>query len=414
MVTHMSELAPIQETRKPYVLAVNGGSSSIKFALFAVSQPLRRVLSGKVERIGMPGTVLTVTNLASGRTRSLDLQASDPSACVSSVLELLEDEAGLNLVGAIGHRIVHGGPQYRRSQRISAELVSALRKLSPLDPDHLPLEISLIEACAERHPKIPQIACFDTAFHAGMPRVARLLAIPRRYAAAGVQRYGFHGLSYSYMLEELERIAGCDAAHGRLILAHLGNGASLAAILNGMSMDTTMGFTPTSGIPMSTRSGDLDPGYVSYVLKHEGLSADQFHAMVNTQAGLLGVSDISSDVRDLLTRESSDEGAADAIALFCYHVKKTIGAFAAVLGGVDTLVFSGGIGENSTAIRRRVCEGLGFLGIALDEARNAGHAPIISKEGRAVTVRVIPTDEEIQMARTVVELLSRATTVLAS
>ena len=398
----------------PYIITMNGGSSSIKFALFAMSQPLRRVLSGKVERIGMPGTVMTVTNLTSGRTQSFDLQASVPSACVSPVLDLLKDEAGLNLVCAIAHRIVHGGPQYRRPQWISAELVTVLRKLSPLDPDHLPLEISLIEACAERHPKIPQIACFDTAFHADMPRVARLLPIPRRYAAAGVQRYGFHGLSYSYLLEELERIAGRDAAYGRLILVHLGNGASLAAVLNGTSMDTTMGFTPTSGIPMSTRSGDLDPGYVSYVLKHEGLSPDDFHRMVNCEAGLLGVSEISPDVRDLLSCETSDERAADAIALFCYHVKKTIGAFAAVLGGVDTVVFSGGIGENSAVIRRRICEGLSFFGIVLDEARNAGHAPVISEEGSAVTVWVIPTDEEVQMARTAVELLSRTPTALAS
>jgi acetate kinase len=372
------------------------------------------MLSGKVERIGMPGTVLTVTNLASRRTQSFDLQAADPSACVSPVLEVLNDEIMLDLVGAIGHRIVHGGPRYRQPHWISAELLDALRALSPLDPDHLPLEISLIEACAERHPEIPQIAFFDTAFHADMPRVARLMPIPRRYAAAGIQRYGFHGLSYSYLMEELERIAGRDAAHGRLILAHLGNGASLAAVRNGSSRDTTMSLTPTSGIPMSTRSGDVDPGYVSYVLKHEGLSVDQFHAMVNTQAGLLGVSDISSDVRDLLARESSDEGAADAIALFCYHVKKTIGAFAAVLGGVDTLVFSGGIGENAATIRRRVCEGMGFLGIVLDDARNVGHAPIISEEGSAVTVRVIPTDEEGHMARMMVELLSRAPTVLAS
>jgi acetate kinase len=277
--------------------------------------------------------------------------------------------------------------------------------MSPLDPDHLPSEISLVEAFAQRYPGLPQIACFDTAFHRDMPAVATRLPIPRHFAEAGVQRYGFHGLSYAYLMEELERVGGRESANGRVILAHLGNGASLAAVRSGKSLDTTMGFTPTSGIPMSTRSGDLDPGCVTYLLTHEGMTTDQFHRMVNSQSGLLGVSEISPDLRDLLEQETSDARAAEAVALFCYHVKKTIGAFAAALGGLDTVVFAGGIGENSAIIRARVCDGLSFLGIDLDAARNSNHEPVITREGSRVIVRVIRTDEELQIARSVLRVL---------
>jgi acetate kinase len=240
-----------------------------------------------------------------------------------------------------------------------------------------------------------------------MPRVATLLPLPRRYVESGIQRYGFHGLSYAFLMEELERLGGPDTSQGRVILAHLGNGASLAAVHNGKSLDTTMGFTPASGIPMSTRSGDLDPGCMTFLLGQEGLTANQFHAMVNTQSGLLGISETSPDLRDLLQREASDRRAAEAIALFCYHVKKAIGALAAALGGLNTVVFAGGIGENSAVVRARICEGLAFLGIEIDAERNSAHAPIITKEGSTVTVRVIRTDEEWQMARAVAELISQ-------
>jgi acetate kinase len=237
-----------------------------------------------------------------------------------------------------------------------------------------------------------------------MPRVARLLPIPRRYEAAGVRRYGFHGLSYAYLMEELGRIAPHEA-QGRVILAHLGNGASMAAVHRGKSIDTSMGFTPAAGLPMSTRSGDLDPGLVSYLSRTEGMTVEQFHAMVNQQSGLLGVSETSSDLRDLLASESRDPRAAEAVALFCYQAKKWIGSFSAALGGLDTLVFSGGIGENSSVIRSRICQGLGFLGVSLDEASNAAGASVISKSGSGITVRVIRTDEESQIALSVLELL---------
>ena len=286
--------------------------------------------------------------------------------------------------------------------RITAKLRTELRRMTPYDPDHLMLEVAMIDALARRYPKLPQVACFDTAFHRTMPRVAKLLPIPRRYTAKGVERYGFHGISYAYLMEQLGHIDPA-AVKGRVILAHLGSGASLAAVQNGKSIDTSMGFTPTAGLVMSTRTGDLDPGVVYYLARTERMTAPQFQHMVTHESGMLGVSGISSDVRDLLSREAHDTRAADAVELFCYQAKKWIGSFAAALGGVDTLVFSGGIGENLPTIRARICEGLGFLGIELDKTHNTKNAGRISA-GR-VTVRVIPTDEELMIARSVCRTL---------
>ncbi len=263
----------------------------------------------------------------------------------------------------------------------------------------------MTEAFHHRFPDLPQVACFDTAFHHDLPRVARLLPIPRRYEAQGVRRYGFHGLSYAFLMGELARLAGEEAAHGRVILAHLGNGASLAAVHDGKPMDTSMSFTPTAGTPMSTRSGDLDPGLIWYLARTEGLDAKRFNEMVNFESGLLGVSETSSDMRDLLDRETQDVRAAEAVALFCYQVKKWIGAFAAALGGLDTLVFSGGIGENAPTVRARICDGLGFLGIELEEKQNMANASVISAAVSRVPVRVIRTDEEQIIAKTVCRVL---------
>ena len=293
-------------------------------------------------------------------------------------MDWIEKRGGGDALTAVGHRVVHGGPKYSQPQRITAEMVEELHRLSPVDPEHLPEEILLTEAFHRRFPDLPQVACFDTAFHHDLPRVARMLPIPRRYEAQGVRRYGFHGLSYEFLIGELARLAGAEAAQGRVILAHLGNGASLAAVRDGKSMDTSMGFTPNAGVPMSTRSGDLDPGLVWYLVRTEQMSAKQFNEMVNFQSGLLGISETSSDMRDLLERETRDVRAAEAVALFCYQIKKWIGAFAAALGGLDTLVFAGGIGENAPAVRARICDGLGFLGIELDEKRNAANEGVIS------------------------------------
>ena len=393
-------------TQESGILTVNAGSSSIKFALFRRGPSLVRTLSGKIERIGLPGPVLSVTEAAGGQAEQSAIQAADHGACVPTLMGLLELKAGLPVLSAIGHRVVHGGSRYSQPARVTPDVLAELRRLSPYDPEHLPAELSLIEAFSRQYPDLPQVACFDTAFHRDMPRVARLLPIPRRYYSQGIQRYGFHGLSYAYLMEELQRLGGSKEANGRVILAHLGNGASLAAVHGGRSMDTTMGFTPTAGLPMSTRSGDLDPGIVAYLARTEGMTVDQFHEMVNAQSGLLGVSEISPDVRDLLAREKSDERAAEAVALFCYHAKRWIGAFAAALGGLDTLVFSGGIGENSPDIRARICDGLGFLGIELDDVRNAAGKPIISRDRNTLTVRVIRTDEELQIATSVCNVLT--------
>ncbi|MBI4637561.1 MAG: acetate/propionate family kinase [Candidatus Rokubacteria bacterium] len=380
------------------LLTINGGSSSLKFALFRAGRPPSRLSSGKIERIGLPGSVLTVADLSTGKTERRAVDAPDHASCVPVLVGLVEERVRFDAIGAIGHRVVHGGARYAAPERVTPEVLDELRRLSPLDPEHLPAEIGLIEVFAARHPSLPQVACFDTAFHHDMPRVAKLLPIPRRYDARGVRRYGFHGLSYAFLMKELARLRGPAAARGRVILAHLGNGASLAAVHGGKPVDTSMAFTPTAGLVMSTRSGDLDPGVVVYFARTEGMTPEQFHRMVNAQSGLLGVSETSSDVRDLLEREPTDGRAAEALALFCYQVKKWIGAFAAALGGVDTLVFSGGIGENASTIRSRICEGLGFLGITLDAARNGASESVVSAEGSRAVVCVIRTDEELEIA----------------
>jgi len=288
---------------------------------------------------------------------------------------------------------------------VTPDLLEELHRISPYDPDHLPREIELIEAFRQRHPKLPQLACFDTAFHQTMPRVAKLLPIPRRFDAKGVQRYGFHGLSYAYLVEELARLGDPAAAKGNVILAHLGNGASLAAVRDGKSMDTSMGFTPTAGLVMSTRSGDLDPGLAPYLARTERMTTQQFYEMVNHKSGLLGISETSSDMRDLCAIEATDVRAAEAVALFCYQAKKWIGSFAAALGGLDTLVFAGGIGENAPPVRARICEGLNFLGVEIDGQANSTNAPVISTNSSRVRVRVIHTDEELMIARSVRRLL---------
>jgi acetate kinase len=389
----------------PRILTINGGSSSIKFALFEAGDSLRRNLEGSIERIGLPKATFVVkgSNRADNFTRSVT--AANHTEAVGLLMDWIEERIRRGELTAVGHRVVHGGPKYSEPQRITPEMVAELHQLQPFDPDHLPEEILLTEAFHHRFPDLVQVACFDTAFHHNMPRVAQLLPIPRCYEAQGVRRYGFHGLSYAFLMEELGRVAGPQAARGRVILAHLGNGASLAAVYKGKSMDTSMGLTPTGGVPMSTRSGDLDPGLVWFLSRTEGITAKKFNEMVNFQSGLLGVSETSSDMQDLLERETADVRAAEAVALFCYQVKKWIGAFAAALGGLDTLVFAGGIGENAPVVRARICAGLEFLGIELEEKRNAASAAVISTQASRVTVRVMHTDEEWMIAKTVCHVL---------
>jgi len=385
---------------KSSILTINGGSSSIKFALYQGGEPLKRGLYGKVDRIGLSGTNLTFSDPAKDQQESRKLAASDHKSAASLLIDWLEEQNHLESVLAVGHRVVHG-MHHVEPELVTKELLDDLRIISPCDPDHLPSEIELIETFRQRHPKLPQVACFDTAFHCTMPRVAKLLPIPRRYDAKGVQRYGFHGLSYAYLMEELARLGDPAATTGRVILAHLGNGASMAAVRDGKSIDTSMSFTPTSGLVMSTRAGDLDPSLAPYLARTEQMTTQQFHKMVNHDSGLLGVSEISSDMRDLLAQEGHDIRAAEAVALFCYQAKKWIGCFAAALGGLDTFVFAGGIGENAPLVRARICDGLGFLGIEIEEKRNAASESAISTDASRATVRVIRTDEDLMIARSV-------------
>jgi acetate kinase len=395
------------KSTNPSVLTINGGSSSIKFALYEVGQPLQRTLYGNIDRIGLSGTKLTFHDPAKKQPESRKLAADDHKSAANFLMDWLEKQSGFASVRAVGHRVVHG-MQHTAPEAVTAELLDELRRISPNDPEHLPREIELIEVFRQRHPKLPQVACFDTAFHQTMPRVAKLLPLPRRFDAKGVRRYGFHGLSYAYLMEELARLGDPAASKGRVILAHLGNGASMAAVRDGKSIDTSMCFTPTAGLVMSTRSGDLDPGLAPYLARTEQINAKQFYEMVNHKSGLLGVSETSSDMRDLLDHEKQDVRAAEAVALFCYQAKKWAGSYAAALGGLDTLVFAGGIGENAPPVRARICEGLGFLGIELNEARNAENAAVISAKGGRVAVRVIRTDEELMIARSVCRVFGSA------
>jgi acetate kinase len=370
-------------------LTINGGSSSIRFALYGADRPLRRRLHGKLDRIGQSGTNLTFTDTTGGQSDARTIELDDQGSAVALLVDWLDAQPAFTSLKAVGHRVVHG-MTHSKPERITPELLDEMHRITPYDPDHLPLEIELIEAFRQRLPAVPQVACFDTAFHRTMPRVATLLPIPRRY---------------EFLMEELERLGDPAATGGSVILAHLGNGASLAAVRDGKSIDTSMGFTPTSGLMMGSRSGDLDPGLVSYLARTEKMDAPQFQDMVNRASGLLGVSELSSDLRDLLAQEADDVRAAEAVAMFCYQAKKWIGSFAAALGGLDTLVFAGGIGENAPVIRQRICEGLGFLGIEIDHSSNAKNAPLISLGSGRVTVRIIHTDEELMIAKSVVRLL---------
>jgi len=392
------------KTDLPCVLTINGGSSSVKFAVYEVGETPQRRFGGKIDRIGLSGTNLIVSDSNGRPQEPQSLPATDHRKAADFLLDWLEEQPVFASVKAAGHRVVHG-MNHAEPERITPALLAELHRITPYDPDHLPGEIALIEAFRKRHSKLPQMACFDTAFHRTMPRVARLLPIPRRYEERGVQRYGFHGLSYAYLMEELARLGDPAATKGRVILAHLGNGASLAAVRDGKSVDTSMGFTPAAGLVMGSRSGDLDPGLLSFLSRSDQMTSAQFEQMVNHESGLLGVSETSSDMRDLLGRETQDVRAAEAVALFCYQARKWIGAYTAALGGLDTLVFAGGIGENAPVVRARICEGLEFLGIELEEKQNAANEGVISKAAGRVTVRVIRTDEELTIARSVCKII---------
>ncbi len=387
------------EAQLTRILTINSGSSSVKFALFHMGQTESLVLSGRMERIGLSAGVFRAKG-ADGATlvdRPLDLP--DHAAAFKGLFAWLQDQTAAKNLEAIGHRIVHGGSKHTQPQRITPQLVASLRELIPWAPDHLPHEIDAIEVVSRSYPSLAQVACFDTAFHSQMPHLAKIFALPRRFDDEGVRRYGFHGLSYEYILGELRNKVGAEAADGRVVMAHLGNGSSLAAVRYGKCLDTTMGFTPTGGLVMSTRSGDLDPGIILFLLREKGLTLAEVDGLVNQQAGLLGVSGTSSYMADLLAREAVDPHAAEAVALFCRQAKKFLASFAAVLGGLKTLIFTAGIGENAPSVRWRICQDLAFLGVHLDAGRNDANNPIISTDDSPVTVRVMKTNEELMIAR---------------
>ena len=405
----MSSDRPRSENYEPYrsLLTINGGSSSLKFAVFSSGPALRRKLSGRIERIGTPQAALEVSDARGRPVASLEIAAGDHAHAAERLADWLDTQADILPIAAVGHRIVHGGLKLTEHQRVTEAVLEALRANRSLDLAHLPQEIAMIEVLERAWPGVPQMVCFDTAFHRDLPRVSQLLPIPRTYIDAGFRRLGFHGLSYEYLLGELRRVAG-EAADGRVILAHLGSGASLAAVLRGRPVDTTMAFTPTAGVVMGTRPGNLDPGLLLHLERLEGRLPEDMDRYVSEKFGLFGVSGGTSDMRDLLARVGTDVRAAEAVELFVYQIAKTVGAYATILEGLDTLVFSGGIGERSAAIRSRICARLAAWDVRIDESRNAAGAAAISTGASSVTVRVIPTDEEIVIARAVRAMLEDA------
>jgi acetate kinase len=377
------------------VLCVNSGSSSLKVALY---EEETLIASSAVEGIGLTEGRLTVRDASA---RVLHDQAGafpDAGAALRGAL----GGARFPAPDAAGHRVVHGGADHTTPERVTSQLRAELEALVPLAPLHLPAALHGIDAVSAQFPWLPQIACFDTAFHRRMPAVAQRLPLPRALQAKGIQRYGFHGLSYEYVVASIGA-----ATLGRAVIAHLGNGASLAAVRDGLPLDTTMGFTPTGGLMMGTRSGDLDPGVLVHLLAHEGFDAAAIEQLVDHESGLLGVSGATSDMKALLAARATSPHAAEAVELFCYVLRKHVGAFAAVLGGIDTLVFTGGIGERAAPVREETCRGLEHLGIRIDSELNARHAEIISAPGSACIVRTVRTDEDLMIARHTRALLAR-------
>lgn len=381
------------------ILTFNAGSSSLRFAVFDAD--CARSFEGKFERIGRPEARLILNGEESPRAVALATHAD----CLPVLYQLLEEQ-DVGIPAVISHRVVHGGPDHFDAMAVTPGLREELHAITSFAPNHLPAAIALMAAAEKRWPGVPQIACFDTAFHRDLPPAARLLPLPRRFAAQGIRRYGFHGLAFSSVLAELQHRTG-GRIPSRLILAHLGHGASLAAVRSGRCVDTTMGFTPVGGLVMSTRTGDLDPGVLAFLAAREKLSPAALEELVSRQSGLLGLSDVSSDTRELLEKEATHPGAAEALAVFVHQARKAIGACTATLGGLDAIVFSGGIGENSVVLRARLCAHFEYLDLILDPALNAANAPIISATASRVMVYVIPADEESTLATTARDFLSR-------
>ncbi|HEV8442030.1 MAG TPA: acetate/propionate family kinase [Steroidobacteraceae bacterium] len=381
------------------VLVLNAGSSSLKFTLYQQPTAAGGVVaaSGQIEGIGTAPR-FTAKDGANRKLadEKLDAGIEDAPAALESLLQWLRGKFGGTRAQGVGHRVVHGGSRYQKPTRVTPKVLEELRALIPLAPLHQPHNLAAIEAVAQHLPDVPQVACFDTSFHRGHPAVAELVPLPTEIRAAGVQRYGFHGLSYEYIASVLPQVAPA-VANGRIVVAHLGSGASMCALKNLRSVDCSMGFTALEGLCMGTRPGSLDPGVVLYLFQQRGMSADAVESLLYKQSGLLGISGISNDMRDLLASNSPD--ARLAIDYFVYRAAKEIGALAATLGGLDALVFTAGIGEKSVEIRRRICEASAWLGIDLDAGANTRGGPVISRAGSRVSAWTIPTNEELMIAR---------------
>ncbi len=389
---------------RQHVLVLNCGSSSVKAALFAANGHRQRIWSGRVERIGMPqskffaetehGKMIDETRgEIAGHGDALDLLLSRVDAAVAG-----------DTITAVGHRIVHGGEDCDCPVPIGPGLEAKLRKLIPLAPLHLPHNLAGVAAVRSRRPHLPQIACFDTAFHQTLPRIARLTGLPRELEDRGVRRYGFHGLSYEYILADLRERDGVDAVAGRLIVAHLGNGASMAAIKDGRSIETTMGFSGLGGLLMGTRPGDMDPGILLFLGAEMGLSREDIGQLLYNRSGLLGVSGISRNMRDLLAQPDSPQ-ANEAVELFCYQAARQLAALTVPLGGLDRVVFTGGIGANAPEIRERICAKLSYLGLEIDTDRNRRQERYVSSDVDVIVIQAIPTDEESMIAQHTIDLM---------
>jgi acetate kinase len=389
---------------KNTILCINSGSSSIKFALYLIQETEQLIAQGAVERIGLPGGWLWLKDRQGKRLVDSHSDYADHKEAVKAMFSTAIAAQHLPAPDGVGHRLVHGGPKHITPEIVTSELMLTLRSLIPLAPLHLPGEIKGIDAVTEHYPGLSQAVCFDTAFHRKIPEVAQWLPIVRSLRHEGIHRYGFHGLSYEYIVSALER-----NTKGRVIIAHLGNGASMAALKDGNPQDTTMGFSALGGLMMGTRCGDLDPGILLYLMDEKGYDARQLERLLNQRSGLIGISGISSDMKTLLDQRATEPHAAQAIELFCYTARKYIGALSAVLGGLDTLVFTGGIGERAAPVRWMICHGLDYLGIRLDPGDNDANAGIISINKSPCTVRVIPTNEDLMIARHTRALLLKKT-----
>ena len=391
-----------------YSLVLNAGSSSLKFCVYRRPEGAKWGLEGRGQIEGIGTTPQLKAKDAEGRTltnQKLDSAVSDGRKALDVLAEWLRSQYGGVRILGVGHRVVHGGPHFSVPVVVNPDILTELHRLTPLAPLHQPYNLAAIEAVAERLPSVPQVACFDTSFHRGQPEVAEVVPLPRDICKNGVQRYGFHGLSYEYIVSVLPQVAP-EIANGRVIVAHLGSGASLCAVKAGKSVDSTLSFTALDGLCMGTRPGAIDSGVILYLFQNLGLTAKEVETILYKKSGLLGISGISNDMRDLLT--SKEPSARLAIDYFVYQTTKQLGALAAVLGGIDGLVFTAGIGENSVEIRQRICQSSAWLGIQLDEAANARQGPRISQASSKVSVWAIPTNEELMIARHTERLLGLA------